>query len=150
MKKILFVCTGNTCRSCMAEGILKDILRKNNKEDRFIVSSAGVYASGCEKASEYAVAVLKNEWDIDISDHISRKLKIEDLESADVVLTMTNGHKCVILNSLGKYQNKVYTLKEYLNCKDVDIFDPYGGTYDDYKLCAKEIRAQLEKLFERL
>ena len=60
----------------MAEGILKELLRKHNKEDDFRVSSAGLYVNIGDKASKYAVDVLKNEWNIDISNHISRKLSV--------------------------------------------------------------------------
>ena len=135
MKNILFVCTGNTCRSCMAEGILKRMLEESGRVDEFSVLSAGVFADGISRASNNALLVLKNEWGIDISDHISRKLTQDDINWADVVLTMTKAHKDIVLSIYKEYANKVFTLGEYS-----DIVDPYGGSYGEYKKCAKEIR----------
>lgn len=148
MKSILFVCTGNTCRSCMAEGILKDILK--DKQDEFKVGSVGLFVGMSKKASRNAIDVLKNEWNIDITNHKPKQLEKKDIEQFDLILTMTKLHKYTILNNYKEGLGKVFTLKEYvkLNNIDKDIIDPYGGSYEDYKLCANEIRDCLYKLIE--
>ncbi|MBP5426366.1 MAG: low molecular weight protein arginine phosphatase [Clostridiales bacterium] len=128
----------------MAEGILRYVLSKNGRLNEFSVSSAGVFADGISKASINAVSVLKDEWGIDIGDHVSRQLQEEDLRVADVVLVMTKLHKKIILSLYKEYENKVFTLSE-----DNDIVDPYGGTYDVYKICAKKIKDSIDIFLER-
>ena len=151
MKNILFVCTGNTCRSCMAEGILRDILNKANKDKKFSVSSAGVFANIPTGASKYAIQVLKNGWGIDISSHKSKQLSKQDIKNADIILTMSRTHKYIILSTQKDSIGKVFTLKEYVkpNGANADIKDPYGGTYDDYKVCANEIKEYIQMFLEK-
>src|SRR5690554_6769311 len=108
---ILFVCTGNTCRSSMAEGILKKYLKENSIENIY-VSSAGISAFQGQKANEKAENVLRKKG-IDISSHKSRQLTEEILKDSDLILTMTNAHKNIILQAIPNISNKVYTLKEY-------------------------------------
>lgn len=148
MKSILFVCTGNTCRSCMAEGILKDILK--DKQDEVKIGSVGLFVGISKKASKNAIDVLKNEWDIDITNHKPRQLEKSDIEQFDLILTMTKVHKYAILNSYKEALGKVFTLKEYVKFSNInkDIIDPYGGSYEDYRLCANEIRDCILKLVE--
>ena len=148
MKSILFVCTGNTCRSCMAEGILKDILKDKQYEVK--IGSVGLFVGISKKASKNAIDVLKNEWDIDITNHKPRQLEKSDIEQFDLILTMTKVHKYAILNSYKEALGKVLTLKEYVKFSNInkDIIDPYGGSYEDYRLCANEIRDCILKLVE--
>ncbi|MBB5174086.1 low molecular weight protein arginine phosphatase [Texcoconibacillus texcoconensis] len=109
MKNILFVCTGNTCRSPMAEAILKEKL-SNDKMD---IRSAGVHAMDGMPLSQGSKQVLETEG-LSI-DHESRALTETLLAWADLVLTMTESHKRMVKEQYPKNSDHVYTLKEYVN-----------------------------------
>lgn len=144
--EILFVCTGNTCRSSMAEGLFKDMLKKLDKD--IIVNSAGVCAMPNQPASENAIIALKSE-NIDISNHKSSQVTMEMIEDSDIILTMTNSHKQVILQSAPQVESKVYTLKEYVGLNG-DITDPFGGSIGVYEASLKDIKSALEKLIDKI
>src|SRR5437016_4971227 len=94
MKTILFVCTGNICRSPMAEGLMRHVLR-GNKE--FEVISAGLNAMDGQPPSEYSLKALR-ELNIDISSIRSRHLTPDLVRRADVIFVMTHGHERAILS----------------------------------------------------
>lgn len=149
---ILLVCTGNTCRSSMAEGIFKHLLKEAGK-DSINVSSAGISAFEGDEANAKAIFVL-NKKGIDILNHRARQLTREIIHNSDLILTMTNSHKKMILNAVPEYSNKVYTLKEYAlivnneetEGKNLDIADPFGLDYNVYENVAAEIENQLKKI----
>jgi len=144
---ILFVCTGNTCRSPMAEYFARKYIEDKNL-DNFKVASAGINAATGENASEEAIEVME-EKGIDITMHKSKMLMEEDLKENDKVLTMTNSHKEVI-QDMYNYDN-VYTLKHFVNtCEDCDILDPYGFGVDKYRETRDEIEDAVKKLLEKL
>ena len=142
-KEIVFVCTGNTCRSPMAEGIF------NNLPDKgYFATSAGIYAADGNHASENAVISMA-DMKIDIKNHHARVLTSEILECADIVLTMTENHKEAILSAFPDLAHKVKTLCEFAETSG-DISDPYGGDIEVYRSCAKEIRENIEKIYNNL
>jgi len=134
MKNIIFVCTGNTCRSPMAEAIAKKIFNCNDVN----VTSAGLSVYLPLPASENAVEALK-KYDIFINDHISKRITEEDIKNADLIITMAKSHKQYLLSHYPKYRDKIYTLYEYSQNIDKDVDDPYGCDLETYKKCCSEI-----------
>ncbi|KGX93878.1 protein tyrosine phosphatase [Pontibacillus halophilus JSM 076056 = DSM 19796] len=105
MKNVLFVCTGNTCRSPMAEAVLKA------KDDRYNVQSAGLFAQTNGKATPQSEQALdKKGYAIN---HSSQPLEEGLIQWADLVLTMTARHKESVIMHFPEHEAKVYTLKEY-------------------------------------
>ncbi|MEC0706332.1 low molecular weight protein arginine phosphatase [Bacillus haynesii] len=143
---ILFVCTGNTCRSPMAEALFKSAAAEKNLD--VSVKSAGLFAPENGKASLYAVEALF-EKNIALN-HTSSQLSEEKVEWADLVLTMTEQHKQLAAHGFSESRNKIYTLKEYVKGKSGDIMDPFGGSLSDYQKTRDELEQLLSKLAEML
>ncbi len=143
-KRVLFVCTGNTCRSPMAEGIFNKLCLDKGVNAR--ATSAGIFADGGE-ASYNAVKVMK-ELSVDIEGRRSRMISAEDIDNADVILTMTVSHKDMLINFLGNNQ-KIFTLAEYTD-NTGDVPDPFGGDEETYRNCRDTIYDMVEKAVDKL
>lgn len=129
---ILFVCTGNTCRSPMAAAVMAKIAQENDMD--VFIDSAGLMASEDEKASDNAVTAMK-KMNIDISAHRSHQIIDSDIIQADLILTMTMGQK-MLLDSVAP--DKTFTLCGFAGIEG-DIPDPYGGDLEEYEETAQAI-----------
>lgn len=152
MKTVLFVCTGNTCRSSMAEGLLKDLIIKKGLQDKIKVESAGVFAVSGGPASPQAIEAMKRQ-SIDISNHRARQLTKDIIDKADLILAMTNNHKRAIISMNKDAADKTFTLTEYAyedKGKHKDIMDPFGAPVEEYERCSIEIKDALMNIIEKL
>ncbi len=147
--KIMFVCTGNTCRSAMAHHMLEKIVE--NKRD-IEVYSCGIYADSGEPATYDAIEVMK-EYGVDMKNHKATNIKETKIEQMDVILCATVSHKQIVLKMYPNLIGKVYTMKEYAGLgkegQNMDIKDPWGQNNETYKQCAEEIKqclSQWEKI----
>lgn len=151
---ILLICTGNTCRSSMAEGFLKAMLNDIDENNHnFNVMSAGISAMDGEYPSEHAIEALK-EHDIDISDFRSKQVTESMIEEADLILTMTSSHKNMITSNIPNANNKTFTLKEYIqnDCELGNIFEElellYTSFNDKKEVLEREIEEKVKELNE--
>ncbi|HHV64446.1 MAG TPA: low molecular weight protein arginine phosphatase [Peptococcaceae bacterium] len=141
--KILFVCTGNTCRSPMAQKLAEKYLPGECE-----IFSAGIHAIANEQASSQAVEVLK-EKGIDLSGHRAVQLSEEMLAAADYVFTMTRSQEAYLGNLFPQYREKIKALGPWLGSGG-DILDPWGGSLEIYRSCLKELEAMIRALALRL
>ena len=140
---VLFICTGNICRSPMAEGYLKYLCAKNNKKVN--VKSAGTMALDGEQASPQAILVMSKSG-IDISLHSSQALCQHLLDWADRVIVMSSLQRLFILHNFKSedLSSKIVLLNSFAGIQK-DIPDPFGGDYIHYCECFREIKKALDK-----
>lgn len=142
--KIVFVCTGNTCRSPMAEYLLRDYCKKNNLDIQ--VESRGLGCINGVPISENSDIVLQ-ELGIDASGHRSQIFVLKDLFDADLVVAMTNTHKNALIYHFNDSE-KVKTFDEITHIGDIN--DPYGCGIGVYRLCRDKIAKGVEILVSKL
>jgi RpiB/LacA/LacB family sugar-phosphate isomerase len=138
MKTILFICTGNVCRSPMAEGIFRRAVQGRGD---YRVMSAGLGAADGQPPSSHALEAVK-ELGIDISGQRSRMLKPELVDEADYIFGMTHSHVETIMLLFPHAAEKTFLLREFDDTLDIyekDISDPIGGSYDVYLHCRDQI-----------
>ena len=148
--RILFVCTGNICRSAMAHHYMQKKLKELNMENEHIIESAGTSAYTGDKSTQYAIDVMKN-YDTDLTGHRATYIEESDIMEEDLIICMTTAHKKKVLERYPVLRDKVYTLKEYVSEEEyLDIDDPWGYGIDVYASCAKEIVYYVDKLIEKI
>lgn len=144
---ILFVCTGNTCRSPMAQAILEEKARKKGLD--IVVKSAGVYALDGENPSTNAIKSLALDG-IDISSYRANIIHRDLLEEADLILTMGNSHKSALIGKYDFIRGKIYTLKEFAYGENTDVADPFGGNIYVYNNTKEELNKALDEVIKKL
>ena len=150
MPKILFVCTGNTCRSPMAEFLLRQMLEGGEAREQWEVSSAGISAIGGNKASPQAIKVLQEEG-VDPGSHQSRPLGLKMIEQADLIVTMTVDHKTVVETLAPWEKGKIFTLKELAGeTAELDLADPFGQSKEVYRRTRDEIKLLLQGVIGKM
>ena len=148
-KTILFVCTGNSCRSVMAEYLLKSAVQGR---DDIEVMSAGTGVFIRSAASSETVAVLAEEG-IDATLHLAQPINTILLKKSDMIIVMTRNHRIQVLERVPEVEHRVYLLKEFADIpfKDegsLDVPDPIGKSRGLYKDCLAEIKEAIHKIEE--
>lgn len=149
---IMFVCTGNICRSAMAHILFEKRITEAKKEN-IHVFSCGIYAEDNDMPTINAIEVI-DEYNANLRNHRATNIKSSNIKEMDLILCATNSHKKEIIDIYPNLKEKTYTLKEYVNYdkdgKDINIKDPWGYDLETYRFCASEIDKCLEMLLEKI
>ncbi|NLB35100.1 MAG: low molecular weight protein arginine phosphatase [Elusimicrobia bacterium] len=148
MNRLTFVCTGNTCRSVMAEHIMRKKLRSLGRE-LLEVTSAGIAAHSGFSNIEALFDVLADNG-IKYSGNYPRQLDMEVMEEADLILAMTESHLIFIKELFPDFPDKVRLLSDYAYGEKVDVPDPFGGGTEVYSMTFEILERYIDYVLKRL
>lgn len=148
VKTIVFVCTGNICRSPMAEGLFDHL---NPDKEQWTAESAGIAAASGQPPSDHSITVMK-ELNIDISAQRSQPLTPELVREAHLLVVMTYGHLDAILMHFPEASEKTVLLRQFSypagdeHPLNLNVSDPIGQPVDTYRQCREQIREAISGL----
>jgi len=148
MRSVLFICTANRCRSPMAEALFKQEVVRRGETAQWQVRSAGTWTEPGLPATQFSQMVMERR-QLDLTQHRSQLVDGELLRTADIILVMTQNHRESLQAEFPEIAERVYLLSQLVDRK-FDIEDPYGGSLDDYEICADDIQKILTNGWTRL
>lgn len=152
ISSVLFVCTGNSCRSIMAEGLLKKYLKELGKEN-IEVRSAGIIALP-ERAPTPETIEVMGEEGLDVSGYSSKSLTRDLIKNSDLILVMEKMHADAVANMAPEAVPKTFLLKEFGgridDQNDTDVRDPIGMPLDEYRDCLDTVKRHIERIAKKL
>lgn len=146
MFHVLIICTGNTCRSPMAEGILKSLLKERGIEDIRVIS-AGIGAMEGLPATPFAIEAAR-AWNVDISGHLSRQLNKRLIAEADLILAMSSEHVEFVDRQDRNALDRTFLIKGFptpYSASQESVRDPIGGSLDEYNQTFMELDEVLRR-----
>jgi protein-tyrosine-phosphatase len=146
--KILFVCTGNTCRSPMSVAIARRVAQERGLTD-MVIESAGTSAWDGQPASDGAMLVGL-ERQLDLNEHRSRTITPAIIEAQDLILTMGPHHRDQVEGMGGAGKTHLLSVYASHGADDHPISDPFGGDLDTYRTTADELEAAIRKIIDRV
>ena len=138
---ILFVCTGNSCRSVMAKALMEKLVNESGLSDKVHIDSAGTSTFAGIGAAPNTVSVMGEEG-IDVSAHIGRNINKDILKRSDMIFVMEISHKDVIINLMPEIKDRVRLLRE-----TKDIPDPIGRSLEEYRDVMAAIKEEVGNIF---
>ena len=145
----MFVCTGNICRSAMAEAMLKKIAQDKGKKVE--VQSCGTDAYNGDFSTDEAIEVMKDEYNVDLKNHRAKNIMNADIQEFDLILCATRRHKIFVQQMFPNLKDKIFTIKEFAGeNEDLDISDPWGYGIFAYRKCAEELNTLLNIIVDKI
>lgn len=143
-KKIMFVCTGNTCRSPMAQFLMKDKLRKLRKLTRYDVTSAGLDVTGDAMTNEAHQVLLDKK--VKLDPFKPTQLTPDLVDNADLIVCMTNRHRMAIVTLMESASDKVFCASQFTG---EEIMDPFGMGKMAYEDTASQLMRLIDAIMEK-
>jgi len=148
-KILLLLCTGNTCRSPLADALLKDAIKTRPSLSHIQVQSAGVFAQPNGKASENAREAIK-DYNLSLGSHRSQPLTQELINRSFIILGMTASHIDQLSYQFDSLPEKLFRFREWTEDTQKDIIDPFGCNLGVYKECAQTIKEAIPSIISYL
>lgn len=151
MISIMFVCSGNICRSPMAHYYMQKRVYEIGMEDNYCINSCGTHAFNGQKATDDAIYTI-SKYSVNLLKHRATNIQDSNIEEVDYIICMTRMHSDYVIEKYPNLKDKVYILKEMVldNKEYIDIDDPWGLDLKVYSGCAKEIVEAVDKLILKL